>query len=164
MNWLDIVIILTLIAGFVSGLTQGLIRSVFTLAGVILGVFLAGRYYGSVGAWFGFIHSQDVKNAVGFAIVFILIVLIFAFIAQLLRHAVAAITLGWLDRLGGAVLGVLISGIIWGALLTLWLNFFSGGAGAVKDSAVARFLVDTFPLVLSLLPGSFQGVKDFFKH
>src|SRR4030066_1224539 len=45
MNWLDIVIIIVVVSLGIAGLRQGLIRTVFGIAGLIGGIFLAGRYY-----------------------------------------------------------------------------------------------------------------------
>ena len=61
----------------------------------------------------------------------------------------------------GGVLGLLIGVVSWGALLALWVKFFS--AGAVSGSALAKILLDRFPLVLNLLPSSFDNVKNFFE-
>ena len=46
MNWLDIAIIVLILIPTFMGLKAGLIKTVLTLAGVILGIFLAGRYHG----------------------------------------------------------------------------------------------------------------------
>src|SRR4030042_1148975 len=45
MNWLDIVMIVVVVGLGITGLRQGMIRTVFGIAGLIGGIFLAGRYY-----------------------------------------------------------------------------------------------------------------------
>jgi membrane protein required for colicin V production len=69
--------------------------------------------------------------------------------------------LGWLDHLIGGILGLITSAITWGAILALWVKFFS--ADAVSGSALAKILLQNFPLVLALLPSDFDSVKNFFK-
>jgi membrane protein required for colicin V production len=160
MNWLDILIVLSLVGGVVGGLISGLIRSLLSFAGLALGIFLAGRLYPTVAGWLTFIHSQSAANIAAFAFVFLAVVLVFAIVGLILRQIASAVTLGWLDRLLGGLLGLLISGVVWGALLSLWIHYFPNNF--VKDSVLAQFLVERFPLVLSLLPSSLQGVKDFF--
>jgi len=50
MNWLTIVIIVVVAGLGIAGLRQGLIRTVFGIAGLIGGIFLAGRYYDELAA------------------------------------------------------------------------------------------------------------------
>ena len=45
MNWLDIVIIVALAISTFLGLKIGIIKALLSLAGLIVGVILAGRYY-----------------------------------------------------------------------------------------------------------------------
>ena len=45
MNWVDIAIIVVGIIFAVIGLRHGIVRTLFTLAGLIGGVALAGNYY-----------------------------------------------------------------------------------------------------------------------
>lgn len=44
MSWLDIVIIVVVIIATLWGLRIGIIKAVLSLAGLIVGVILAGRY------------------------------------------------------------------------------------------------------------------------
>ena len=160
MNWLDILILVTLAASVIGGLATGIVRGVVNLAGLIAGIFFAGRYYETVGGWLGFIHNADVAKTVGFAIIIVVFMILAGLIGGLLHKLVSGIMLGWLDHLVGGVLGLLIGAVSWGALLALWVKFFS--ADAVSGSNLARILLDKFPLVLALLPSSFDSVKNFF--
>ena len=45
MNWLDIVILILLVVPTLIGLKIGIIKAVMSIAGVIIGVLLAGRFY-----------------------------------------------------------------------------------------------------------------------
>jgi membrane protein required for colicin V production len=164
MNWLDIVIIVAMVVAVFGGLKNGLIKGVVTLAGLILGIVLAGRYYQTLGAllpasWGG---AADI---VGFVIILAVVMLIAMVIAFLLRNLLKAIMLGWLDRLGGAVFGLLMAAFSWGALLAV-LSQYVGALGSFGDivagSALAKFLLDIFPFILGLLPAEFDVVTGFF--
>jgi membrane protein required for colicin V production len=113
-----------------------------------------------VGGWLGFIHSTDAANVVGFVLILAVVIIIAGIIAGVLHRIISGIMLGWLDRLVGGIVGLLIGAIAWGALLALWVKFFS--TGAVSGSWMAKLLLAKFPLVLSLLPSSFDSVKNFF--
>jgi hypothetical protein len=84
-----------------------------------------------------------------------------ALLANLLRSVIKAVMLGWVDSVGGAVLGFLFGAILWGAILATWVKFF--GSDLVTGSFLARFLLDYFPLVLGLLPGEFDAIREFFQ-
>ena len=160
MNWLDILILVSLAASVFGGLKTGIVRGAVNLAGLILGIFLAGRCYETVGGWFSFIHNADVTKMVAFVVIIAVAMILAGLVGGLLHKLISGIMLGWLDHLLGAVLGLFAGAVTWGALLALWVKFFS--TGAVSESNMARILLDKFPLVLNLLPSSFDVVKNFF--
>jgi membrane protein required for colicin V production len=161
MNWLDILIIVTLAASVIGGLSTGLVRGLCNLAGLIIGIFVAGKYYENLGGKLTIIHNADIAKVVAFIIILAIIMIIAGLIGTLLHKILSGIMLGWLDRLLGAVVGLVVGAVLWGALLALWAKYFS--AGAVSGSFMAKILLENFPLVLNLLPSSFAGVKNFFK-
>jgi len=65
------------------------------------------------------------------------------------------------NRLGGALFGLVLGAILCGALLATWVRFL-GITGAIVESTLARILLDYFPLVLALLPDEFDAVRSFF--
>jgi len=160
MNWLDILILVSLAAPVIGGLATGIVRGAVNLAGLILGIFLAGRYYETMGGRLGFIHNTDIAKTVAFVVIIAVAVVLAGLVGGLLRKIISGIMLGWLDHLVGGILGLLIGAVALGALLALWVKFFS--TGAVSGSNMARILLDKFPLVLNLLPSSFDSVKNFF--
>ncbi len=151
MNWLDIVIIIFLVGSVIMGLRSGLIRILFMLAGVIIGVVLAGRYSPDLAVKLSFISDIGIAGIVAFLIIVVgtlIVAMILAFIVERLSHWALV---GWVDHLGGAILGLLLGGISIGAILAMWL-MWEGPAGAISGSVIAKFLVDKFWVVLALLP------------
>jgi len=164
MNWLDIVIIVFLAITTITGLSKGLIKTIIPLVGVILAVVLAGRFYGSVADWLStWLHSPSQANIVGFAIIFVAVVIVSLIIASLLSKFLSLLLLGWVDKLGGAVLGFVIGGFITGAILTIITKYnFPGMEGNIHNSSLASFFVAHFNMVLPLLPKDFDSVRHFF--
>ncbi|MCL2706880.1 MAG: CvpA family protein [Dehalococcoidia bacterium] len=160
MNWLDIIILITLAAAVIGGLAIGIVRSIINLAGLLLGIFLAGRCYEVVGGWLKFIQNAELSNIVGFILIVIVVMIITGIAGRMLRKLLSTFLLGCFDRLLGGVVGLFIGALAWGALLALWVKFFS--ADTVSGSWIAKFLLDGFPLVLVLFPSSFDSVKSFF--
>ena len=144
-----------------NGLFQGLIKAVLSLAGIILGVILAGRLYQPLSNVLDFINNESAADIIAFLIILIGVIIIAALLSRLLTKVATITMLGWVNRLGGAVFGLLLGGIFLSALLATWVKFFE--TDAVTNSAIAGFLLDKFPLVLALLPEDFDAVRDFFQ-
>jgi len=162
MNWLDIVILVIVVVSIFLGLRIGIIKAALSLAGVIVGVILAGHYYVPLAEQLTFISQEDVAEGVAFAIILIVVMVIAGILATFLKWAASAVMLGWVNRLGGAVFGLVLGAILCGALLVIWVKFF-GIAGVVSQSSLAAILLDRFPAVLALLPEEFDTIRSFFQ-
>jgi membrane protein required for colicin V production len=156
MNWLDIVIIVTIVIAGVTGLWVGLIRAVLSLAGLVVGIILAGRYYLPLSEKLSFIPQETAAKVVAFTIILLGVMAITLVLAWLLTKIASVTMLGWVNRLGGAVFGLILGIVIWGAILASWVNFF-GTSETITDSILAGVLLDYLPLGLWLLPGDFVG-------
>lgn len=162
MNWLDIVLIVILAVAAFVGLKLGLIKMVLGLVGVVVGVILAGHFYLPLAERLTFISSEGVARVVAFAIILVGVMVVALVLAGLLKWAASLMMLGWVNRLGGAVLGVLMGAVFCGAFLAAWVKFFGAG-GAIIGSFLAGVMLDGFPLILALLPAEFDAVRAFFQ-
>jgi membrane protein required for colicin V production len=162
MNWLDIVILILIAIPTFIGLKIGIIKSLFTIVGMIVGVVLAGRFSESLAGALAFISDPGWAKIAAFAIILIGVMVIASVLAAVISKVISAVLLGWVNRLGGAVLGFIMGVLFCGALLAVWVNF-RGIGGTVSDSALARLLLDGFPFVLALLPAEFDSVRSFFQ-
>lgn len=160
MNWLDIVIIVLVVGPTLAGLKNGIVKAAFTVVGIIVGVILAGRFSGPLGEVMTFIPGGW-ANVVAFAIILIAVMVIASVLAKIVKWTLSAILLGWVNRLGGAILGFILGVVFCAAILTMYVNFIDAG-DAIRDSFLAKFLLDIFPFILGLLPSEFDSVRDFF--
>jgi membrane protein required for colicin V production len=161
MNWLDIVIIVVAVLLGIVGLRQGIIKTVFGIAGLIGGIVLAGRYYGGLAALLS-PSGATWANIAAYAIILFATLIVAAVIGSLVAKLVHLVMLGWLDRLVGCILGVFIGGLICAAVLAIVGKYYPGAEAVISQSAVARFLMERFPLLLALLPEEFDFIRDFF--
>ncbi|MFC1974532.1 CvpA family protein [Chloroflexota bacterium] len=162
MYWLDIVILVVLIVSALFGLKTGIIKAVLSLAGLIVGVILAGRYYVPLSEQLTFIPQVSVAKIVAFAIIVVGVGVIAGVLASFLKWAASVVMLGWVNRLGGAVFGLLLGATFCAALLATWVRFLGAGQ-AIAESGLAIILLDRFPMVLALLPGEFDAIRSFFR-
>ena len=161
MSWLDIVIIVVVIIATFWGLRIGIIKAVLSLAGLIVGVILAGRYYVPLSEQLAFIPQASIAKIAAFAIILIGIMVIAGVLARFLKWTASILLLGWVNRLGGAVFGFVLGTILCSALLAIWVKFF-GIAGVISESSLTAILLHYFPMVLALLPHEFDVVHSFF--
>ena len=162
MNWLDIVILVAIAIPTFIGLRIGIVKAVLSLAGLIVGIILAGRYYVPLSEQLSFIPDQNVAKIAAFAIILIGVMLIASLLASSLRWVASVVMLGWVNRAGGAIFGLVLGAIFCSALLATWIKFF-GAAEIISESNVAAILLDHLPLVLALLPEEFDAIRSFFQ-
>jgi|TARA_B100001971_G_C18209382_1_gene549669 membrane protein required for colicin V production len=161
MNWLDIVILVALVVPALVGLRRGLIKSALLLAGLIIGVILAGNFYQPLSGLLTFIPNENAANIAAFILIVVVVTTKIAVLALLIKSATRKGILGWMDHVGGAVFGFLLGATLWSSLLATWITFF--GSGLVTESLLALLLLDKFPLVLGLLPSEFDAIRSFFQ-
>jgi membrane protein required for colicin V production len=161
MNWVDVVIIIYLALSIISGFAQGLIRSLLSIIGLIVGILLASHFYKQLGDILTFISNRNVADIVAFIVILLAVMVIAALIGLVLRSIIKAIMLGWVDKLGGAVLGLILGALSVSAILAIVVKYTN--TSLITDSKLAAFFLDKFPLVLVLLPGEFDTIRNFFK-
>jgi membrane protein required for colicin V production len=162
LSWLDIVILVIISIAALLGLRIGIIKAVLSLAGGIIGVVLAGRFYLPLADLLTFIPQYTVAKIVAFAIILVGVMIIAAVLASLLKWAASLVMLGWVNRLGGAAFGLILGATLCGAVLSAWVKFLGIGE-ATANSGLALILLNYFPAVLSLLPEEFDAIRSFFQ-
>ncbi len=161
MNWLDIVIIVIAVVAAFLGLKNGLIKVVLSLAGLVVGVMLAGRYYLPLSERLSFIPQTNLAEGVAFAIILIAVSVVAALLARILSWATSAVMLGWINGLGGAAFGLVLGLLIFGAFLAIWMKFL-GTSEIIEDSNLAAVVLEGFSKTLAILPRS-DAVRSFLQ-
>ncbi|MGQ9546463.1 MAG: CvpA family protein [Dehalococcoidia bacterium] len=163
MNWLDIVIIVFVALLGIAGLRQGIIRTVFGIAGLIVGIVLAGRYYGRLAMLLSPAEATWAKIT-AYAIILIATLIVAGVMGWLLAKLAHFAALGWLDRLVGFILGVVTGGLFCAALLAVLLKYDPSIGTIINQSVIGKFLMERFPLsfILALLPQEFDFIRDLF--
>jgi len=137
MHWLDILIITVILFFCLIGISRGLISQIFSFAAII-GGFIAGVILydlaGNLLIQYNLIESKSTSLLVGFMLVVIAVFVIIQILGWFTARVIGKLKLGWLNRLVGGVVGILI-GIIITFFLLSWLNLY-----VIKDaSAKKRF-------------------------
>jgi membrane protein required for colicin V production len=123
-----------------------MIRTVFGIAGLIGGIVLAGRYYDELAARL-FPSGAIWGNIAAYAIILLATLLVAGVIGWLIAKLVNFAALGWLDRVMGFILGVVIGGLLCAAILAIAVKFYPGMEATISQSVIAKFLTGGFPLL-----------------
>jgi membrane protein required for colicin V production len=108
MALIDWAIVIILIVSVLSAAKHGFFVEAFSLAGIVLGLFLASWNYQKLLPWIDrWVHSPGVAEAIAFIAIAIAVMVIAGLAGRLIRWSVRSIGLGWADRFIGAVFGLL---------------------------------------------------------
>jgi membrane protein required for colicin V production len=144
----------------VSGLMafrRGLVRMLFSLAGLIAGILLASWNYLRFGEWLErWIVNVTTAQIVAFAAIVMGVMLVFSIAAGLVRRTVKAVGLGFVDRMAGAGIG-LVRGVLLGVAAMMALAAFAPGLGWAKNSALAPYFLAGAHAVSFVVP---HGLKQ----
>ncbi len=114
LNWLDVILLLPILAGLVRGLMRGFITEIIAIVVVILGI-IGARLWAPQLAEFllrSFAWPQGVCEAVAYGVLFIAIAILLSIAARLITKFLSAVHLGWANRLMGGIFGMAKYGII----------------------------------------------------
>src|SRR4051794_4442033 len=108
MNWLDIVLGIILAGSTIAGLAKGLARTVVGIVATLIGLTVATWFYASAGDLFReYVSSKAVSNFLGFATIFLLVVLGGVLVGRLIAMLFKWAGISWLDRMLGGCFGFL---------------------------------------------------------
>ena len=113
MNLADLLIIVVLVVSVVSAFVKGFFVEVFSLAGLILGLFFAAANYGAFAPWvLRVVQNREVANLIAFLVIALLVMVVAGLAGRLLRGLFRGVGLGIVDRLLGAVFGLVKGSVV----------------------------------------------------
>jgi len=138
MNTFDIII--SAIFGYclVRGLFRGLIKEVASIIGVFSGFYAAYTYYPEIaGMMSDWISNPGYLNIASFLIIFCFIFIVISVMGILIKYLLNIVFLGWVDRLFGAVFGMIKAILIASVLLITFTSFLPRGGSIIENSLLA---------------------------
>lgn len=106
---IDIVILLVMAVGIIVGLWKGVIKQAFSLGGLIAGLIMGKLFSKSVASLLldSFNMPEKTASVIAFIIILIVVPIAFMLAGELLSKLVKVAQLGFVDRLLGALFGML---------------------------------------------------------
>ena len=166
---LDWVIAAVFVVSFITAAMNGLFVELFSIAGLIAGVIVAGMYYMQLSSWLvSYLHARPVADATAFLLITIGVLVAAGIIGRVVRWLLRTVGLGWADRLLGSVFG-LVKGYVLAAALAMAVTAFFPDRVWVSQSALLPYLVGAAHQGSSIIPGGLgekirQGVNVFRKE
>jgi membrane protein required for colicin V production len=170
---IDIIVAMLVIVGIVKGLTRGLIVAIFSIIALIIGiaaamklsVVVADRLKDSVNI------SAQWWPVISFVLVFIVVVVLIRFLANMIEKAVSWSLLGWVNKLGGVILYVVMFITSFSVLL-----FFAEQIKLISKETIDHsvtyswvkpwgpWAIDTFGSLIPWFKDMFGQLQQFFER
>jgi membrane protein required for colicin V production len=149
MNTLDIVF--CVILGFLGlrGIFRGLIKEVASILGLILGFILANAFHAELSPLLVRpLGGPGLANLAAYLGIFLGTVAAVFLLASLIRKILQLIMLGWLDSIGGGLLGFFKGALLCSIIVMALTAFLPSRATILTESQIVPY-VNTFNTMLS---------------
>ena len=120
MNVFDWVLILVFALTALWGYKTGLIDAALNAITIYVGLFLSGLFAARVLSlfWDG-VESESVSTAIGYVIIFVTVFIASRIVSGIIKKALKITLTGWVDNLGGIVIGLVAGMLIAGGVMTV---------------------------------------------
>jgi membrane protein required for colicin V production len=137
MNLADLLIIIVLVVSVVSAFVKGFFVEIFSLGGIVLGLFIAAANYGGFSLWvLRVVHHRAAANLIAFLLIALAVMVVAAVVGRLLRGLFRGVGLGIVDRLLGALFG-LVEGCVVVTLVLMGIVAFLPRQDWLSNSRLA---------------------------
>lgn len=170
---IDTVYLLLMVMAIFKGFTKGLILGIFSFIGFFIGLAAALKLSTMVASYLEDSTGATAKwmPVISFLIVFIVVVWLVNLGAGLLRKSMSLVSLGWIDRLGGVLLYIIIYSLLFSILLFFAEKMNLVGAGTTQASKVYPWIsswgpkiFDNLGTILPFFKNMFRELQQFFEN
>lgn len=168
---LDIIFAVLLVLAVLRGYRQGLIIGIFSLVSIIIGLAAALKLSVVVASWIGSAVkvSEEWLPLISFIVVFIVVVLLIRLGAKAIESTVEVVMLGWVNKLAGVILYVVIYTLVFGVLLFYAEQMQLIQPKTISESVTYEYvqpwgprIINSFGNLIPLFKDMFTELKEFF--
>ena len=154
--FLDLVFAVFLVVAVFKGYSKGMVVALFSIFAFIAGIAAAMKLSATVAAYLGKnVHvSSQWLPVISFLVVFIAVVIIVRIGAKFIEKTMDLVLLGWLNRLGGILLYILLYSILISVVV-----FYASQVKVISEETLASSAA--WPTVMRLLDCIRRGVLPF---
>jgi membrane protein required for colicin V production len=156
-NAFDWLLVVLLAWSTIVAFMRGIIRVLFSFAGLIAGVLLASWYYHNLALrlerW---VSSSAAAEVLAFLLSTVCVMVMAGLLGRLVRRTAKAVGLGLPDRLLGALFGF-ARGCLLGVAIMMAVAAFLPGSTWIAQSRLAPYFLDGAHAVSFVVPGDLQN-------
>jgi len=135
-NLLDLILLIPLLLFAFQGYKKGIIIEVATLVALILGIY-AALFFSDYTANLltgSFNINKEYLNIIAFIVTFVGVLILVLLLGKVLEKVVNLLLLGFINKLAGALFGILKGALLLSILIFL-INYFDVNASIIKKEA-----------------------------
>ncbi len=155
MNWIDIAVYIIIFVFLVMGMTRGLVRQIFSIAALVGGIIIGLIFYDVFAEMFikdNLVNNESIANVGAFLIVGFISYVLIQFLGWITTKLIGSLHLGWLNRMGGAAVGIIMGLIAAFLFISTVTLIVSDKDPVVSNSTTIPYLNATYEKVKSKLP------------
>lgn len=170
---IDVIFCILLVIAIIKGFQKGFLLAVFSLVAFIIGLAAAIKLSTVVAGYIG----QEVKVSdkwlpvISFIVVFIIVMILVRLGATLIEKAFEVARLGWLNRLAGILLFVILYTLIYSVLLFYADQIQLLKRETINSSATYNYIkplgpkvIEAFGVIIPIFKNMFTELEIFFDH
>lgn len=168
---IDVIFLLLLVFAIFKGVSRGFVVAIFSFLAIIIGVAAAMKLSYFVANWLqhSFNTGKQWLPFLSFIIVLICVIILVRLVANIIQRAINIAMLGWLNKLGGIILFVLLYISVYSVFL-----FYLSGMNIIKPETIAashtysfiepfgQKVVNVIGDIIPVFKNLFQQLSDFF--
>lgn len=167
--YIDAILLIIVVLSLFFGIKKGLIFEFFSLFGLFITAMLTKQLVGKVYEYINTTGTDqyNIKFILAYVLTFLGIYIVLYLILLIAKKFFETILLGWLDKLGGAIVGFL-KGVIISLFIAVILIGISNFNDTVKkyytESYTSKLMDEVYPAFLKFLPEDFSDKVNSFQQ
>ena len=136
----DIIVLAVIGIPTIIGLFNGTLKQLFGIAGIVAGYMLAMRYYQICSRYLTSFRPATAK-VISFFFIFLACIVVVHIIGWVIGRFFAISRLGFLNRIGGGILGFVKGYLVVCVMIIVVTTFFAGHSGFFKKSHTIKYIL-----------------------
>lgn len=164
--FIDILVLVAIISGVWKGYQKGFLMALFNTLSLLVGLAAAVKLSSVVGPWLASSFQIESKYLpfISFALVLVAVVILIRFLASMIQKTLEAIKIGFINRIGGVALYLLLHLALISVLLFYLQKMGLLSDDIITQSTTAPYILPWGPAVLDAIGAILPIFKNMFNE
>jgi membrane protein required for colicin V production len=164
MNILDIIVLIVLILLVLRGIWKGFVRQIIGIAGAVAAFIIAIKFSGILAAKYLTGFQPTTGYIIAFLGIFLACIIVASLLAALIGKFMSAVGLGYLNRIGGGLLGGAKACFIIAAVVLILVAYLPPKSNLLEESRTLKYILPMTDLLSHGAPHSIKSRYDKNTH